>query len=78
MASLRDLRTLLGKLLYIFQVCRPAHLFLNRMLDTLRQCLEQGSFTLSPEFSKDLAWSEWFLPTTDVTFIIHQDDRHPV
>ena len=77
-ATLRDLRTLLGKLLYVSQVCPPARLFLNRMLDTLRQCPEQGSFTLSPEFCKDLTWFGRFLPTTDGTFLIHQDDRHPV
>ena len=45
------------------------------MLDTLR---EQGSFTLSPKFRKELAWFDRFLPTTDITFIIHQNDRHPV
>ena len=77
-ATLRDLRTLLGKLLYVSKVCPSARLFLNRMLDTLRQCLEQGSFTLSPEFHKDLDWFDRFLPNTDSTFIIHQDERHPV
>ena len=77
-ATLRDLRTLLGKLLYVSQVCPPARLFLNRMLDTLRQCPEQGSFTLSPAFCKDLPWFDWFLPTTDGTFIIHLDYRHLV
>ena len=56
----------------------PACLFLNRMLDTLRQCPEQGFSTLSPEFRKDLAWFDRFLPNTDGTFIIHQDDRHMV
>ena len=78
MATLRDLRTLLGKLLYISQVCPPARLFLNRMLDTLRQCPEQSSVTLSPEFHMDLAWFDQFLPTTNSTFLIHQDDRHLV
>ena len=34
-ATLQDLRTLLGKLLYVSEVCPPARLFLNRMLDTL-------------------------------------------
>ena len=77
-ATLKDLRTLLAKLLYISQVCPPACLFLNRMLDTLRQCPEKGSVTLSPEFRKDLAWFDWFLPTTGGTFIIHQDDKNPV
>ena len=31
-----------------------------------------------PKFRKDLAWFDWFLPTTDGTFIINQDDSHPV
>ena len=31
-ASLQDLHTLLGKLLYVSQVCPPARLFHNRML----------------------------------------------
>ena len=77
-ATLPDLRTFLGKLLYISQVFPSACLFLNRMLDTLRQCPDQGSFTHFPKFHKDLAWFDQFLPTTDGTFIIHQDDRHLV
>ena len=76
--TLRDLCTLLGKLLYVSQVCPPARLFLNTMLDILRQCPEHGSFTLSSKFHKDLAWFDRFLPTTDGTFLIYQDDRHPV
>ena len=77
-ATLWDLRTILGKLLYISQVCPPARLFLNRIIDTLIQCPERGSFTLSPELCKDLAWFDRFLPTTDGTFIIHHDDMHLV
>ena len=45
MATLQDLGTLLGKLLHVAQVYPQARLFLNRMLDTLRQCPEKGSFT---------------------------------
>ena len=59
-------------------MCPPARLFLNRMLDTFRQCPEQGSFTFSPEFCKNLDWFDRFLPTTNGTFLIHQVDRHPV
>ena len=51
-ATLQNLCTGLGKLLYISQVCPTDHLFLNRMLDTLRQCPEQGSFTLSPSSAR--------------------------
>ena len=35
-ATLKDLHTVLGKLFYFSQVCPPALLFLNKMLDTLR------------------------------------------
>ena len=76
-ATLKDLCTLLGKL-YVSKVCPPARLFLNRMLDTLRQCLEKRSFTLSPEFRKDIGSFDHFLPNTGGTFIIHQDSRNPV
>ena len=54
-ATLHDCHTLLGKLLYIAQVCYPLHLFLNRMLDTLSQCPSKGFVTLSPDLKKDLA-----------------------
>ena len=47
------------------------------MLDTLRQCPEQGSFTLSSELRKDLAWVDRLLPTTDGMFLIYHN-RHPV
>ena len=77
-ATLMELRTVLGKMLYMSQLCPPSRLFLNMMLDTLRQCPEQGYCTLSSEFHKDLAWFDHFLPTSCGTFLIHQDDRHPV
>ena len=35
-ANIHDLRALLGKLLFVAQCCPPAHLFTNRMLETLR------------------------------------------
>ena len=48
------------------------------MLDTLKQCPEQRSFTLSSEFRNDFAWFDHFLPTADGMFLIHQDERHLV
>ena len=63
-ATLHELRCLLGKLLYVTQVCVPACLFLNCMLQTLCQFPTSGSFTLSPEFQKDLAWFVNYQPTT--------------
>ena len=40
-ATLKNLHTLMEKLLYISQVYQPVRLFLNRLLDTLRQCPEK-------------------------------------
>ena len=77
-AILHDLLSLLGKLLYIAQVCEPAHLFLNGMLQTLRQCPISGAFSLSPEFCKDIAWFKCYLSTTDEVYIIHQEGRRPI
>ena len=51
-ATLQDLYTLLGKLLYISKVCPPTCLFLNRMLDTIRHCPEQGSSPSPLSFAK--------------------------
>ena len=49
-ATLQDLRSLLGKLLYMAQCYPPAHLFTNRLLETLRTCPPQGSTDLSDDF----------------------------
>ena len=60
-ASLRELRQLLGKLLHISQVVKPARLFLTRMLDTLRAFPQTGKIELSGEFLKDVRWFVCFL-----------------
>ena len=36
--NIHDLRTILGKLFYIAHCCPADRYFVNRMLDTLRQC----------------------------------------
>ena len=46
-ANIHDLRSLLGKLLFVAQCCPPARLFTNRMLETLHACPIQGSIPLS-------------------------------
>ena len=77
-ATLHELQVLMGKLLYVVQVCSPAHLFLNRMLETLRLCFPSGPTPLSPVFHKDLRCFHRFLPSTDSIFIIHEDGHPPV
>ena len=56
----RELQSLLGKLLYISRVIRPAHAFLNRMLDTLRATGEKQRVTVAGGFKSDLDWFTTF------------------
>ena len=62
-ASRNQLQKLLGKLFFIAQCCKPARLFVNRMLDTLRHSPPEGVVSLSPEFQKDVMWFSTFLPS---------------
>ena len=77
-ANIQELRSLLGKLLYMAQCCPRARLFTNRMLETLRSSPLQWLITLSDEFRKDLAWFHWYLCCTDGMFQIHEEFRTPI
>ena len=46
-ANIHDLRSLLGKPLFVAQYCPPARLFTNRMLETLHACPMHGSMHCS-------------------------------
>lgn len=67
------LQKLLGKLFHIAQCCKPARLFVSRMLDTLREATPTGSVTLSEEFQKDVNWFLEFLPNYNGIHIIQVD-----
>lgn len=72
-ASVNEMQKLLGKLLYISCCCKPARLFLGRMLDTLRQHYNvTGPITLDVDFKKDLCWFSCFLPTYNGIAMIHR------
>ena len=58
----RQLQSLLGSLLYIHKCVRLARIFLNRMLELLRQAHGQNHIKLSIEFRRDLQWFKRFLP----------------
>ena len=55
-----ELQSLLGKLLYVSKIIRPARGFLNRMLNTLRRA-QQKVVHLDEGFHKELAWFRVFL-----------------
>ena len=62
-ASKRQLKSILGLLLYIHKCIKPARIFLNRMLDLLRSCYGHQKIKLTPDFKRDLRWFTKFLPT---------------
>ena len=53
-ASKQQLQSLLGNLLYIHKCVKPARIFVNRMLEVLRQNFDKRSITLTPEFKRDV------------------------
>ena len=71
MATLHQLRIILGNLLNISQCCVPARFFLNHMLSTLRACPPTSSTVLSSEVGKDLHWFFDYLPSTNGIYIIY-------
>ena len=52
----RQLQSILGQLLYIHKCVCPARLFLNRMLQLLRDNYAERTITLTDEFKRDLFW----------------------
>jgi hypothetical protein len=57
-----QLRSYLGKLFHIAQCCPILRLFVNRMLETLRNAPEQGSINIPKSFQADINWIISYLP----------------
>ena len=78
--SKRDLQSLLGHLLYIAKCVRPARIFLNRMLQVLRDNADKIKILLTEQFARDLNWFNLFLSQYNgVTFydnLICQAEMH--
>lgn len=55
-------QSLVGSLLYIRKCVQPARLFVNSVLDLLREATDIGSNTLFPEFHRNMVWFNYFLP----------------
>ena len=56
----QQLQSLLGSLLYISKCVKPARVFLNCMLQFLREMKDKKSVKLSQAFFQDLAWFKNF------------------
>ena len=59
-ATRNHLQKLTGKPLYIHRCVKPSRIFLNRMLQVLRNTPVRGHKCLPPSFFKDLAWFNAF------------------
>ena len=57
-----QLQPLLGNLLYIHKYVKPARIFLNCMLQVLRNAHSNTRITLDHNFHRDLRWFQTFLP----------------
>ena len=60
-ASKRRLQSILGLLLYINKCVKPARIFLNRMLELLRDSHGCQKILLTSDFKRDLRWFAKFL-----------------
>ena len=73
-ATRNQLQKLTGKLLYIHRCVKPSRIFLNRILQVLRNTPVKGSRPLPLSFYKDLAWFNAFLDIFNGSVEIHTKD----
>lgn len=60
-ANKTELQSLIGKLMFIAKCVRPGRLFINRMLEWLRQIPDRGTHSVTAEFRKDISWWSRFM-----------------
>ena len=58
----RQFQSLLGKLTYLHKCCKPARIFVNRILSLFRESAGAKRIHLTQEFFMDLDWFITFLP----------------
>ena len=72
-ASRQQLQSLLGNLLYIHKCVKPARIFLNHMLQLLRDNYDKNSITLTHDFRRDRRWFVKFVRSYNITsFFYHK------
>jgi hypothetical protein len=59
----KELQSLLGKLNFVSQCVRPRRIFVNRLLNWLREIPEKGQISIPDDFKLDLCWWRTFLPS---------------
>ena len=57
------MQSLLGKLNFVSQCVRPGRIFVNRLLNWLREIPEKGQISIPDDFKLELCWWRTFLPS---------------
>jgi len=60
-ATRKQLQSLVGVLIYLHKCVKPARLFVNRILQVLKQAPEKGYVKLDEHFQRDIHWFITFL-----------------
>ena len=50
----KQLQSIIGKVMFVHKVVKPARLFINRLLDTLR--IMSTKYDMSMDVKKDINW----------------------
>ena len=79
-ATKNQLQKLVGKLIYIHCCVKPARLFINRILQVLRNAPARGYIALPMGFCKDINWFTRFLEKFNgmVNFYGHEKITHEI
>ena len=74
-ATRHQLQKLVGNLLYIHRCVKPARLFTNRILKTLKNAPKYDNIVLSPEFFRDINWFSVFMDKFNGSVEIHMNNQ---
>ena len=72
----KEVQRLLGSLIFVARVCKPARLFLNRMLKFLRSFQNDNEVKqIQEEFRQDTRWFQSFLPVYNGVALMESKKR---
>ena len=77
-ATRKSLQRLVGHLIYINKCVQPALLFVNRILQTLRNAPTKGRIPLNEDFHKDINWFRKFMVAFNGITKIHKKTSNPI
>ena len=59
--SKKGLQSLIGSLMFIHKAVKPARVFVNRLIQCLRECVDCKAIQITEDFVKDIHWFLQFL-----------------